>query len=297
MEATLTNQDINSILRGFTIPPQPQILVDLQILQATSCPDINEISQLISKDISIAGSVLKVANSPFFGLANPVSSVAQAIMMVGTEVAINIVNGIALRQELCNNQNLPDELVVFLNRFWDSAEDTAKVAALISQSISVETPELLYSLGLFHNAGIPLMIQRHTDFLDVIKQGYGLAEGTITDAENKCFNTNHAVLGYYLARSWKMPHTVCNVIAQHHNMESLSPEHLAQGGQEMNLLAILKLAEHLVGLHYVIGRHELDLEWIAIEETICHYLNLSNEDIEDLMSACEDIGIDNQVLV
>lgn len=294
MDALPSDDELNILLRGFSIPSQPQILVDLQLAQAENPPDLKEISQLIRKDIYISGSVLKVANSPFYGLNKPVTSIEHAIMMIGTQGVINIVNAVALRQELVSRKKLSDQDVEFLNRFWDSAEDTAKVAAAISHEIDLGQPDELYLLGLFHNAGIPLMMERSKDYRNVLLQSYELAEGMVTDVENQHFNTNHAVLGYYLTRSWKMPKLICETVGQHHNLQLLLSEDLHRGGPMLNMLSILKMAEHIVRLYGVLGGHELDLEWIALKDSILSYLNLSDEDFEDLVHLCRELGIVDQ---
>lgn len=291
MEATLSETDINSILRGISIPPQPQILADLQLAQAFEPPDMNEISKLICRDISMAGSILKVANSPFYGLTNPVTDIDQAILLLGSDVVINIVNGVALRQELIDGSKLKEDDIVFLNRFWDSAEDTAKAAHLVSEQLQLEDPNSVYLLGLFHNAGIPLLMHAYSDYRDVLAQGYAEADHNLTRAEDQCYNTNHAVLGYYLARSWKMPMNIAEAITEHHNYRNIFKDETKVGGPHANMLAILKLAEHLSGLYHLLGRHDLDLEWQSSETTILNYLNLNHDDIDELSHICHEYGI------
>jgi len=58
-------------------------MADLQMAQAFDPPDLNEISELISRDVSICGSVIKVANSRYYGLGQSVSSIEQTIMLIG----------------------------------------------------------------------------------------------------------------------------------------------------------------------------------------------------------------------
>ncbi len=294
MQASLSENDIAEILRGFNIPPQPQIMADLQMAQAFDPPDLIEISQLISRDVSICGSVIKVANSPYFGLTKPVTTIDQAIMLVGVNDVINIVNGVATRKYLVDMSKLNDIDVMFLNRFWDGAEDTAKVARLISTQLQLEDPNSMYLIGLFHNAGIPLLVSAYPTYRDVLAEAYTLNDHVLTETEDKHFKTNHAVLGYYLARSWKMPLFVCDVITEHHNLQRLISGNSSMGGPMLNMLSILKLGEHLAGLHYLLGRHELDLEWLAVQEMLLQYLSLSHDDVDDLQQICSEMGIGQQ---
>ena len=75
MANALTQEQIINVLQGIKIPPQPQILVDLQIEQIMPDPDLNSIANLISRDVGLTGTILKVVNSPFYGLTNKITSV------------------------------------------------------------------------------------------------------------------------------------------------------------------------------------------------------------------------------
>lgn len=295
MDAELSEDQINHLLRGFTIPSQPQILVDLHIAQAQNPPDLNEVSRLIRKDIYISGSVLKIANSPFYGLRNPVTTIEHAIMMIGTQGVLNIVHAVCLRQELVSRHDLSEDESQFLIRFWDSAEDTARVAAAVSREIALGQADELYLLGLFHNAGIPLMIDRFKDYRQILADSYELPEKTVTETENRHFDTNHAVLGYYLTRSWKMPKLICNAIGQHHNLQRLLADSAHHGSVMLNMLSVLKMAEHIVGLYSVLAGHSVDPEWQALKEPLLAYLNLSEDDYDDLVNMCHELGIVNHV--
>ena len=66
-ESPLTQENIESILKGITIPSPSQIIADLQMEMAMSEPDLNEMANMISKDPGLAGGVLKILNSPFYG--------------------------------------------------------------------------------------------------------------------------------------------------------------------------------------------------------------------------------------
>lgn len=291
MHATLSEDEIGKILRGINIPAQPQIMADLQMAQAYDPVDFDEIINLISRDVSICGNVIKVANSPFYGLNRSITDLQQAIMLLGLETVLNTVNCVAMRQSIVDMSKLSDADISFLNRFWDCAEDTAKVCSLISKQLQLDNPHSLYLIGLFNNAGIPLMVQGFSNYRDVLAEAYTLCDATITDTEDRYFKTNHAVLSYYLARSWKMPQFICDAIAEHHNMKRLLASRSRSGDELLNKLCILKLAEHLVGLYSSLGRHELDLEWEQIGGDVLDYLSLTHDEAEDLQHLCNDLGI------
>ncbi len=70
MSIELNDQQIADLLRGVKIPPQPQIMVDLQFEQQSENCSIGRVCELISQDVGLSGTLLKTINSPFFGLPN-----------------------------------------------------------------------------------------------------------------------------------------------------------------------------------------------------------------------------------
>ncbi len=81
----LTQEQIQKVLQGIAIPPQPQIMVDLQMEQMSPDCSISAIADLIGQDIGLAGSILKTVNSPFYGLSNKITSINQAVNLLGVK--------------------------------------------------------------------------------------------------------------------------------------------------------------------------------------------------------------------
>lgn len=290
-DTTLTNDQIDNVMRGMSIPVQPQIMVDLQMEQAMPEPDINEIARLISRDVAISGRVLKAVNSPFFGLRNKITSIQKAVILLGINSVINIVNAIAVHNELCNNENLSEEEINDMNHFWDTAQDVALTAATIAKQIGFISPDEAYTLGLFHNAGIPLLMSKFSDYRDTMHVSYKGNEKRLIDTENNLINTNHAVIGFYIAKSWKLSPSICEAIQQHHNIIEVFGQTGNQGSDVMNLLSVLKMAEHIVGLYKIIGEQDIDVEWNECRDIIFHYLGISEDDFEEIVIVCHDLGM------
>lgn len=285
MGTELTSDQIKHILQGIKIPPQPQILVDLQIEQIMPDPDMKQIARLISQDVGLSGTMLKFVNSPFFGLANKITSIEQAVSLLGLNSVINILNGLSIKGEMS------DEKIQAMTRFWDTANDIAMVCATVAKQIGFSSPDEAYAMGLFHNSGIPLMMQRFDNYLSIMEEGYAETEKRIIDVENGVFNTNHAVVGYYTAKSWNLPLTICDVIAEHHSAESLFTNKDGKSQEKKTLLAILKIAEHICGNYSILGGQPVDHEWERVSKDILEYVGLSTYDIEDMKENFKDMGI------
>lgn len=285
MSTELSEDQIAKILQGIHVPPQPQILVDLQMEQIMPDPDIGRIADLISKDVGLAGTMLKFVNSPFFGLGNKITSIHQAVSLLGINTVINILNGLAIKGEMS------DENIVALTRFWDTANDIALVCANVAKKVGYPNPDEAYTLGLFHNAGVPLMMQRFDNYMEVMEEAYSGNYERVIDIENEKFNTNHCVIGYYTSKSWNLPLNICQVIAEHHNTLRIFSTRDGRNQQLKTLLAILKVAEHICGNYRIFGQQEDDVEWDTSEKDILEHLGLSAYDIDDLKENLSDMGI------
>ncbi|MGH8393763.1 MAG: HDOD domain-containing protein, partial [Pseudomonas sp.] len=66
------------------MPPQPQIMVDLQMEQYMPDPDLEVIARLIAQDPGLSGSLLKIVNSPYYGLSNKIVSIQRAVNLLGS---------------------------------------------------------------------------------------------------------------------------------------------------------------------------------------------------------------------
>ena len=286
MTYELTAEQIQQVLQGISVPPQPQIMVDLQMEQIMPSPDLRSIAKLISQDPGLSGALLKIVNSPHFGLANRIASIQQAVNLLGCNTVINLINAQSIRGELT------DEAIVTLNRFWDTAQDVAMTCLTLAKRIGSQAVDEAYALGLFHDCGVPLMLKRFPDYMDTLEQAYANAgpDQRVVDTENKVFNTNHAVVGYYTAKSWRLPEHVSAAIANHHNALAVFSDESARNTQLKNLLAILKMAEHICSSYRVLGNQSVDHEWNTVGHLVLDYVGLSEYDFENLKQTIREMG-------
>ncbi|GAB1258510.1 HDOD domain-containing protein [Aurantivibrio plasticivorans] len=284
MHQELTQDQIQSILQGVSIPPQPQILVDLQMEQVSPDCSIEKITQLIAQDVGLSGSILKTVNSNFFGNANNITSIGQAANLLGVNSVVNLVNANSIKGELSDSQ------IQDLGRFWDSAMEVAMAAAAIARSIGYPNADEAYTLGLFHNCAVPLLMSRFDNYDEVINLAYGASDQSITDVENSLLKTNHAVVGYYVGKSWHLPEYLCEAIHEHHRAELSFAEPILDP-KKSTLLAILKMAEHSCKIHQLLGCQQRDFEWERIQGSVLNYVGLSEPDFIHLQESIWELGL------
>jgi len=279
---------LDDIGKGFSVPAQPKLLLELLKLMADTDPDINAISKAISKDIAVSAAILKTINSPLYGLSRTVTDIRMSVNYIGIFGVVMLVTGSLLKKSFD-----PKNCSIDLEPFWQLASDIASTAMVLGQRYKPQIAnDKFFSLGLFHACGVPVMAMKYNDYQELLDQELTTPELSLTEIEEKHYSFNHATIGYYVASSWRLPKDVCQIILQHHDRGFLTK---LDGSQAQDLFAVLKLSEHLATLkHSECGASdwpyikERVLELLAIDEEAFHALVAEFGSIEAIDSECTD---------
>lgn len=266
---------IDQAINGFTIPPQPEILLHIQQQVDRDSPSVKRIAALINLDIGTAGFTLKVVNSAFFGLRNRITSIEHACAFLGLSRVLKLVRSILIRYTLSDGRE-----DAFSRALWASALQTGNTAMALAKQLNLshQVQDDCYSLGLFHNAGIALICEQAPNYKKLVQQGLAAGQG-YSEIEEQHFSTCHEVLGFMIAESWGLTPALCNVIAYHHSPQLILA---SESEEERQLFALLKLAEHLTGESRQLFNINLDPEWETYRGAILDVLELDTFNLPEL---------------
>ncbi|MDO8350670.1 MAG: HDOD domain-containing protein [Gallionella sp.] len=267
---SISQEAAEKILGNIRIPPRPSILVELMAERNKSDPDLLKIAHIVSRDVVLSAAMLKTVNSPFFGLRRKIDSIEQAVMAMGSNNVFNILTGLVLR-------NMNDGKSPQLNRFWDTAENTAFIAALIARRIPDISRDIAYTVGLFHDCGIPLMMARFPEYMDTLKLASNSDNKTFTEVEDERHNTNHATVGYLLAKNWNLSETISLTILHHHNPEIFSSQEILPA-EVCGLIALIQIAEALSDTKFM----REDDSWRINGPMLLDYVGISEHELSDI---------------
>jgi len=258
-------------LEGIVIPPKPQILVDLQSVGG----DVDKAVELIEQDIGISSSVLKLVNSPYYALSTSVTSIKKAVILMGIENIKSIVRGLTLRA------SMSESMQAKLREFWDSSMDVAKAASCIAGQTKVCTRDEAYTLGLFHNCGIPILMQKFPEYDEIIRMGYADKSAGIVKLERQAVRIDHAYIGYKLCKLWNLDSNLCRVIMHHHDGKKFfKTEKLADEVKFMG--AVLMFAEHCAEVFKTLGCQEEDYAWMHVGSAVMDQLGITEEGYQNI---------------
>jgi HD-like signal output (HDOD) protein len=197
--------------------------------------------------------------------------------MLGLNSVMAVAMGVAMRQAMRGDETQG------LERFWDSAEATANMCALVARRFRLVDADEAFSYGLFHDCGIPMLTARFPDYKDVLRKANANDGRSFTSIEDELIGTNHAVVGHFVARSWLFPDALCEAISLHHDLDAFETTDF-KSGSARPLIAIGHVAEHI---QHVRRRGSEDVEWDKFGDATLSYLGIGQGEFEDLV---EELG-------
>jgi HD-like signal output (HDOD) protein len=269
---------LDDISRGFSVPAQPTLLLELLKLMAVPNPDINAISSAISKDIAVSAAILKTINSPLYGLNRTITDIKMSVNYIGIFGVVMLVT-----ENLLKKSFDPKSCSIDLEPFWLLTSEIANIATRLGKQFKPDIiNDKFFSLGLFHACGIPVMAMKYNNYQDLLDQALTTPEIALTDIEEQQYNFNHATIGYYVASSWRLPKDVCQIILQHHDRSYLNK---LDGSEAQDLFAVLKLSEHIASLKY----SDCDsADWSYVEEKVTRILAIDKQNLQTLITDFTD---------
>jgi len=274
----LSIKEAEKLLAGVVIPPRPTVVTAVMEERNRAEPDLRRIAQLIASDVGLSAAVLKAINSPLYGLRRPVTAIDQAVSLLGIKNIAALVMGLALRKAMPSSG---------LERFWDSAARTALICSHLARTLNLGSREDAYLFGLFHDCGIPLLIQRFADYKATLGAANGERAKGFTDIEDERHGTNHAVVGSLLASNWHLPDSLRDAIRNHHD-----PQALRSGlpPETSNLIALGAIAEHIENSF---SRLSQDSEWEKRGGEVLAYLMLDKDEYAELQRDTREMLADS----
>jgi HD-like signal output (HDOD) protein len=183
---------------------------------------VMDLKNLIEIDNPLATNVLRLANSALYGMRRGISSVMEAIILIGYDAVVEL----TLNQKFFQLfQNSGQELLHGYTRrtLWEHSIGVALCSKLIYRREFRKNGGDMYTAGLIHDIGIIVEDQfLHADFFPILadmkKNGCDLHK-----AEIAVLGYCHEDVGERLAASWNFPGELCRVIGKAERLEAVDP--------------------------------------------------------------------------
>ena len=214
-----TNISLEAILsRNDKLPTLPGIAIKILEAVQRPNPDLQEIAEILANDPPLSAEVLKLINSPFFGLSRKVTSVFHAVSMLGMNVIKNIALSFALVKEFSKNGQGDFDYP----SFWKYSLTTAIAARKTAESVYSEGAEDAFFIGLLHDMGTLTLARCMPDQYQLVINDSHHGTSDNHRVEKQIFGFDHMDVGRHLIRSWGLPSKFWQPIGCHHDPKDLS---------------------------------------------------------------------------
>ena len=210
------NLDTTKLLEQIKeIPAMPNIIVKALGIIKNDNSGTKELADIMSYDQALTSQVLKLVNSAYYGFAQEITSVNKALALLGMTQTRNIIIAVAMKPMLTSQGG---------RDMWKHSLKCGVAAEFLANKTECADPGDAFTIGFLHDIGKILLNIADTASCQKVRSMV-LDGMDIIDAENDVFGTNHADLGFLLAKKWKLSVLLANCIKYHHDpMSSSMPQ-------------------------------------------------------------------------
>jgi len=270
----MNDTDIKKILAESTrLPTMPTVAAELMSITEWEDVDFNEVATLISKDVSLTSKVLRVVNSAFYGFPREISTISQALVVLGVRATRSLTLSFSILGAVPRKKTSQFDYPAF----WTRSLNTAIAARELALIVGLRTEEEAFLSGLLQDIGV--MALAHC-VPQVYARVVAAAEDKLAPSledERKHLGMDHIEVARLLFEKWNLPPSLRTPALYHHAPDK------AQNADEQTLLAIR--VQYLAGrlgewLYALEGNNDVLKE---LKEFTSRYFDISPEELEALM--------------
>ncbi len=201
------------IARIDDLPTLPRTVLKITELVNDPKSSAKDLSRIITDDQVLTARLLKLVNSSFYGFPQRISTVTNAIVLLGFDAIRNLLLTTSVFDLFAgrNKKRRQDQ-----EKFWDHSLGCAVGAKVIGNYLRHDKIEELFVSGLLHDIGKIVEMLFLPDEFAKVAAAVNRENILMITAENQVLGFNHAEIGKLLAEKWNLPIKLEQVIAYHH---------------------------------------------------------------------------------
>lgn len=200
---------IMSVMRN--LPPLPAVTRQLLSTLGNENASANDVAKILSSDQALAGKVLRLVNSSFYGVPREVTTISRAVVVLGFSGVRNLALGFGSVEMMRSLSSSMD-----MRSFWSHAMGTGAAAqSLALLGTRRIDPEEAFLAGLMHDIGAYVLAVAVPDIYEPILHDH--VNDRLT-AEAEAIGMTHAQVGQGLLQFWQLPEPFSNAARYHHDV-------------------------------------------------------------------------------
>ncbi len=216
----ITADDVIRSVRD--LPSLPAVVAELLATMEQEDVDSHALAAKIALDQALTAKTLRLANSSFYGLQSKVTTIQQAISVLGFHSIRTLVTACSVTASFAPVKGADFDFPAF----WRHAIGSAVCARVLAPRCGLN-PDTAFTAGLLHDLGTLVLCTRFPDDYRRV-EAYRREHDCVTSAaQTAVFGIDHAAVGSALAAHWKFPLPIQAAVAGHHAPAPAGPTSLA----------------------------------------------------------------------
>ena len=154
-------QIINRFYKGkIKLPILPRIVNEVQKLMAGEDPSIEELGNIINKDILISTKLISIANSPLYKGVDKAENLNAALLRLGMKATYGLISTLVTKDLFKSDNKILNDL---MERLWMHSFACACFGKRIAEEIKNKNAETIFLMGIVHDIGKMLLIKAIAD--------------------------------------------------------------------------------------------------------------------------------------
>ncbi|MCB1195939.1 HDOD domain-containing protein [bacterium] len=207
---------INELGNIDQLPTLPTIVLRINSVLSDPRSTARTVADLIAEDMVLTTRILKLVNSAYYGVPRQVTTLSQAVVILGFREVKNLVLGAKIF-DLFQSSFKKIKKFFDVNLLWQHSLGCATIAKRIARLINYPDPESLFIAGLIHDIGKIVEIKCLTDYMEELFKMVQQQNIFMWEAEQLLWNITHAEIGKVMVDMWDFPPLLEKTVAYHHN--------------------------------------------------------------------------------
>jgi len=214
----------------------PHVALRLSKLFSEEGSHIQEFEKLIKMDPVLIARLLRMVNSPYYGLSEHITSISRAIVFIGMRNLRNIVVVESLKEVVRQDSR---NSAFSRKRLWLHCIAVSICSQMIAERVFGQRGEDAFLCGILHDIGLIIEDQTAAELLAKTWEAMESDSRALPLVEKEIIGTDHCEVGALLAQEWKLPEEVRKGIRQHHVADAtLSPNSMTGQIQLAEFIAL-----------------------------------------------------------
>ncbi len=173
----------------------------------------SEFSAILSGDPGLLARLLKIVNSPYYGLSAKVETVQHAMTIVGLTQLSELVLATTVMNEF---QGVPKDMLK-LSEFWEHCLAVGVAAQIIATHRKESNVERFYIAGMLHDIGILAICKKAPEKMVRALALCRSDQISLHKAERQIMGFSHVEVGVSLLKAWNLPERLLDAVGFHHS--------------------------------------------------------------------------------